>query len=128
MNSRLILKEAAFAVLNAAKKIAGTNAAQTRVAVVGGFAVTEMTKHRRTKVHNITTAFLSFVNQLLMKMFQDVDLFFGGELVPTKLKKQLHQVDRAFTINAEAFNGVTYRSPISRVITKVDLIDAEVVS
>lgn len=62
MSNRLVLREAALAVLAAAKKIAGPKAAQTKVAVVGGFAVTEMTKHRTTKIHTVKISFLAFLD------------------------------------------------------------------
>ena len=63
-----------------------------------------------------------------MKVLQDVDFWFGGELVPSQLKGQLRGVNNAFCLNMEAIDGVTYRSPISKIVTKVDMIDASVVS
>jgi hypothetical protein len=45
-----ILVEAIAAVISTAKKVAGTNAASTRMAFVGGLAVTRLTKHRPTNV------------------------------------------------------------------------------
>jgi hypothetical protein len=45
-----ILAEAIAALVSTAKKVAGTNAASTRMAFVGGLAVTRLTKHRQTDV------------------------------------------------------------------------------
>ena len=45
-----ILAETVAAVISAAKKVTGTNAASTRMAFVGGLAVTRLTKHRRINV------------------------------------------------------------------------------
>lgn len=45
-----------------------------------------------------------------------------------ELKKALHVVDSAFTVNMEGICGVTYRCPVTKVITPVDLIDRVVVS
>jgi hypothetical protein len=51
---------------------------------------------------------------------------FGGELVPSLLKFQLHRVVDAFVTNTEAVNGVTYWSKGTRTLTLIDLINAEV--
>ena len=45
-----------------------------------------------------------------------------------KERRKLDQINRVFIINAETFNEMTYRSFISRIIIKVDLIDVEIVS
>jgi hypothetical protein len=63
-----------------------------------------------------------------MTILQDVDIFLGGALLPKQLKYQLPQVHRAFTLNMEAVNGVTYRPEISQPVTPIDLIDVGVVS
>lgn len=62
-----------------------------------------------------------------MMILQDVDLFFDGGLLPQDLKRELPRVNLSFIMNFEAINGVTYRSPASKIITTVDLLSIEAV-
>ncbi|KAL7781344.1 hypothetical protein V8C43DRAFT_311141 [Trichoderma afarasin] len=96
------LENAARAVLETAKIALGSTATETRVSVVGGLSVYKYAPYRQTK---------------------DVDIFLGGNVNRHELKKALHVVDSAFTVNMEGICGVTYRCPVTKVITPVDLID-----
>lgn len=54
-------------------------------------------------------------------------MFLGGNLLPGQLKRELPRANRAFTTNLEAINGVSYRSPTTKSITSIDLLDINVV-
>ncbi|RYP08547.1 hypothetical protein DL764_001838 [Monosporascus ibericus] len=97
-----ILAEAVAAVISTAKKVAGTNAASTRMAFVGGLAVTRLTKHRLT---------------------DDIDVFFVGDLEGRKVRAELSCGHSAFRPNFEAIIGLTYKSPILGQVVKVDILD-----
>lgn len=62
-----------------------------------------------------------------MRIFQDIDFFFGEGLRPRELKHQLKKINEAFIVNRKVINGVTYRSPTTRLITGVDLLSSRVV-
>ncbi|EFQ35721.1 uncharacterized protein GLRG_10876 [Colletotrichum graminicola M1.001] len=104
MFCKAILEEGAMAVLAAAKEIAEPKAHHTRAAVVGDLAVIHLTRHRST---------------------ENVDIYLGGTMLPSFLKRELPRFNRAFTVNHEVVNGVTYRSPSFKIIIPVDLINID---
>uniref|UniRef100_A0A8H7K3K3 Endonuclease/exonuclease/phosphatase domain-containing protein n=1 Tax=Bionectria ochroleuca TaxID=29856 RepID=A0A8H7K3K3_BIOOC len=94
---------AASAVLNAAKVALGPSAANTRVSIVGALSVLKYAPYRQTK---------------------DVDIFLlGGNLKRQELKRELPRVDSNLTVNMEGIYGVTYRCPVTKKITPVDLVN-----
>ncbi|KAF4631081.1 hypothetical protein G7Y89_g7048 [Cudoniella acicularis] len=101
------LQEAAKAVLTTTKMILGAEARHSRVTVVGGLAVVQLTHYYRAT--------------------KDVDLFLGGNLRPKQLKLELPRANRAFTTNLEAVNGVSYRSLTTKILTAIDFLDINVV-
>ncbi|KKP07870.1 hypothetical protein THAR02_00078 [Trichoderma harzianum] len=99
------LENAARAVLETANIALGSTATETRVSVVGGLSIPLYEAIR------------------IVDISQDVDIFLGGNVNRHELKKALHVVDSAFIVNMEGICGVTYRCPVAKVITPVDLID-----
>jgi hypothetical protein len=57
-----------------------------------------------------------------------VDIFLGRNVDRHTLKRALPQTNKAFTVNMEGICGVTYRCPINKKITPIDLINHRVVS
>lgn len=126
------LNIATQAFIQAAKLASGTQAANIRIAIVGGTAIIHTTAHRITQVR---LSFLSWELSFDLTV-QDVDLFISGA---DRIKLRNAIIARCnipgqlpvWTVNGESVCGLTYtlrRSNHTSVHIRIDLIDEQVVS